>query len=138
MKAIILTEPGSVENLVTKEVSVPQLQQDEVLVQVKSISINPVDVKTRAGSGAYNNVRNASPMILGWDISSVVTDSNSSLFKVGDEVFGMVNFPGVGSAYAEYVAAPAAHLALKPGNLFRFRSTIYCLWACIYGYKFIQ
>jgi NADPH:quinone reductase-like Zn-dependent oxidoreductase len=29
----------------------------------------------------------------------------------------MVNFPGHGQAYAEYVAAPAAHLAIKPANI---------------------
>ena len=38
-------------------------------------------------------------------------------FKKGDEVFGMINFPGHGKAYAEYVAAPAAQLALKPSNI---------------------
>jgi NADPH:quinone reductase-like Zn-dependent oxidoreductase len=38
-------------------------------------------------------------------------------FKVGDAVFGMVNFPGHGKAYAEYVAAPADHFALKPENI---------------------
>ena len=29
----------------------------------------------------------------------------------------MVNFPGHGKAYAEFVAAPASHLALKPANV---------------------
>jgi len=40
-----------------------------------------------------------------------------SAFRVGDAVFGMINFPGHGKAYAEYVAAPAAHLALKPSTI---------------------
>ena len=35
----------------------------------------------------------------------------------GDEVFGMINFPRHGKAYAEYVAAPADQLALKPRNI---------------------
>jgi NADPH:quinone reductase-like Zn-dependent oxidoreductase len=36
-------------------------------------------------------------------------------FAVGDEVFGLLRFPGFdGSAYAEYVAAPASDLARKP------------------------
>ncbi len=119
MKATILTEPGPTDNLVIKDIPVPTINADEVLVKVKSISINPVDAKTRQGGGVYNygNVSKESELILGWDISGVVTESKSSLFKVGDEVFGMVNFPGVGSAYAEYVSAPAAHLALKPVNI---------------------
>ncbi|MGE8302194.1 MAG: NADP-dependent oxidoreductase, partial [Sphingobacterium paramultivorum] len=38
-------------------------------------------------------------------------------FTIGEEVFGMVNFVGHGKAYAEYVAAPADHLVLKPKNI---------------------
>ena len=119
MKAIILVETGSTSNLVIREVNTPQINDEEVLVQVKSISINPVDVKTRMGGGVYNygNVSKQMDLILGWDISGIVTATNSRHFAIGDEVFGMVNFPGVGSAYAEYVAAPAEHLALKPANI---------------------
>jgi NADPH:quinone reductase-like Zn-dependent oxidoreductase len=40
-----------------------------------------------------------------------------SQFKLNDEVFGMINYRGNGKAYAEYVAAPASHLALKPENI---------------------
>ena len=119
MKAIILVETGSTSNLVIREVNTPQINDEEVLVQVKSISINPVDVKTRMGGGVYNygNVSKQMDLILGWDISGIVTATSSKRFSIGDEVFGMVNFPGVGSAYAEYVAAPADHLALKPANI---------------------
>jgi NADPH:quinone reductase-like Zn-dependent oxidoreductase len=113
MKAIILTEPGSTDNLVIQDIPTPAIHADEVLVQVKSISINPVDVKTRI----RKREDKGSAFIIGWDISGVVTASNSDLFKTGDEVFGMVNFPGIGNAYAEYVAAPASHLALKPANI---------------------
>ncbi len=119
MKGIILVQPGSISNLVMRDINTPQIGEEEVLVQVKSISINPVDAKTRQGGGVYNygNVSKQSDLILGWDISGTVTATNSKRFAIGDEVFGMVNFPGVGSAYAEYVAAPAEHLALKPANI---------------------
>ena len=119
MKAIILVQPGSTANLVLRDVNTPQPGNEEVLVQVKSISINPVDAKTRQGAGVYNygNVSKQTDLILGWDISGIVTATNSKRFSIGEEVFGMVNFPGVGSAYAEYVAAPAEHLALKPANI---------------------
>jgi NADPH:quinone reductase-like Zn-dependent oxidoreductase len=119
MKAIILLQPGSTSQLVMRDINTPQIGDDEVLVQVKSISINPVDAKTRQGGGVYKygNVSKQSDLIIGWDISGTVTATNSKLFAIGDEVFGMINFPGVGSAYAEYVAAPAAHLALKPANI---------------------
>ncbi|MBS0032145.1 NADP-dependent oxidoreductase [Chitinophaga sp. 22321] len=117
MKAIILKEAGPADNLQFTELAVPTIGAGEVLVKVNAISINPVDVKTRAGKGKWNQLREEGPVILGWDISGTVTATESPLFKVGDEVFGMVNFPGHGKAYAEYVAAPAAHLALKPTNI---------------------
>ena len=65
----------------------------------------------------YGRIKTERPLILGWDIAGVVEDSQSDLFKAGDEVFGMVNFPGHGKAYAEYVAVPAGQLALKPRNI---------------------
>jgi|SRR6218665_810374 len=117
MKVFVLTTPGGVENLQLQELDKPALQSGEVLVQVKALSINPVDVKTRQGKGAYGRIKDQSPLILGWDISGIVTESRSDLFKTGDEVFGMVNFPGHGKAYAEYVAAPADQLALKPAGI---------------------
>lgn len=120
MKAVILNEAGSVENLQLAEIDKPVIGNDEVLVKVVSISINPVDVKSRAYEGVLNWIfEEKRPVILGWDISGEVveTGKNATDFKKGDEVFGMVNFFGKGNAYAEYVAAPAAHLALKPQNI---------------------
>jgi len=119
MKAIVLKEPGSVDNLIVREIPVPQIGPDEVLVKVKSISVNPVDVKTRTGAGVYKygDLNGVTQLILGWDISGVVTGSKSDTFKIGDNVFGMINFPGIGNAYAEYVAAPAGQLALKPAGV---------------------
>lgn len=117
MKAILLNEPGAIDNLKLTEIDTPQIGADEVLVQVKAISINPVDVKSREGKGVYGRIKDQSPLILGWDISGIVTESNSADFKPGDEVFGMVNFPGHGKAYAEYLAAPASHLAIKPASM---------------------
>ncbi|NIG54574.1 NADP-dependent oxidoreductase [Chitinophaga sp. Cy-1792] len=117
MKAIVLKAFGPVDNLVIKEIPTPHISAGEVLVKVKAISINPVDVKTRSGSGFSQALKDFDPIILGWDISGVVVASESPLFKVNDAVFGMVNFPGHGKAYAEYVAVPADQLALKPDNI---------------------
>lgn len=119
MKAIVLKNFGDVNNLVTQELPMPSISANDVLVQVKAISINPVDVKTRAGKGMAGMLKDISPLILGWDISGIIVEVGTAVtqFKKGDEVFGMVNFPGHGQAYAEYVAAPAAHLALKPTSI---------------------
>ena len=47
MKAYVLNEAGGVENLVLSEIEKPDLGANEVLVETKAISINPVDVKVR-------------------------------------------------------------------------------------------
>jgi NADPH:quinone reductase-like Zn-dependent oxidoreductase len=113
MKAIILKEAGSIENLEVTEMPIPVVKEGEVLVKVKAISINPVDIKTRKGLALYNKLKEEAPIILGWDIAGEVVEVGPGVTNLeeGDAVFGMVNFPGHGRAYAEYVAAPANHLA---------------------------
>lgn len=77
-----------------------------------------MDSKIRKGIGWAPELLAYDPIILGWDVSGIVEAVGTKVtqFKTGDEVFGMVNFTGHGKAYAEYVAAPAAHLA-KPRNI---------------------
>jgi NADPH:quinone reductase-like Zn-dependent oxidoreductase len=119
VKAIVLTEAGGIDKLKLVDVPVPAIKEDEVLTKVKATSVDPVDAKTRIGKSLYNDLKKDPPIILGWDISGVVEAIGAAVteFKIGDEVFGMINFPGHGKAYAEYVAAPAAHLALKPKSI---------------------
>lgn len=119
MKAIILRGFGGVENLEKTELPLPLPADNEVLVKIKAFSINPVDIKTRLGRGHAARLKEFNPIILGWDISGIITaiGKSASLFRTGDEVFGMINFPGHGKGYAEYVAAPEAHLALKPSSI---------------------
>lgn len=131
MKAIVLTGFGGVENLVIKEIPEPQISDNEVLVKVRAIGINPVDIKTRKGKGRAGSLKDVSPIILGWDISGVVIRSGSKAvsFRNGDEVFGMINFPGHGRAYAEFVSAPESDLALKPANISHEEAAGACLAA---------
>jgi len=119
MKAIIVKEFGGVENLQEVEIPVPEILKDEVLVKVRAISINPVDTRTRSGIAMASYLEHHKPLILGWDIAGVISEVGETVtqFKKGDAVFGMVNFLGHGKGYAEFVAAPAHHLALKPSNI---------------------
>jgi len=119
MKAITLEQAGGVENLKLADILNSGIKRNEVLIKVKAISINPVDIKTRQGKSLYDELKSDPPIILGWDVSGIVTEVDSAVtqFKTGDEVFGMINFPGHGRAYAEYVAAPASNLAIKPSNI---------------------
>jgi NADPH:quinone reductase-like Zn-dependent oxidoreductase len=128
MKAIILNEFGPIDNLLQAELRIPEIGKEQVLVKVNALSINPVDVKTREGKGGASSIKDR-PIILGWDIAGEVTESNSSLFSKGDQVFGMVNFPGHGKTYAEYVAAPANQLALIPVSVGYDEAAAACLAA---------
>jgi NADPH:quinone reductase-like Zn-dependent oxidoreductase len=120
MKAIEIKNAGGVENLVNIQIDTPTVSEGEVLIKVKAISINPVDYKARESDGMLNAVLGPKrPWILGWDISGTVEaiGKNVTDYKIGDAVFGMINFPGHGKAYAEYVAAPITHIAKKPENV---------------------
>lgn len=116
MEAIILNEFGDTDKLVYTQLDLPKNSEDEVLIEVKAISINPVDVRTRAGSAMADYLKQYKPLILGWDIAGVVvkTGGQASTFKTGDRVFGLINFLGHGKGYAEFVAAPHQHIALIP------------------------
>lgn len=119
MKAISISRFGEPDVLEQTDLPIPKINDDEVLIQVKAISLNPVDIKTRLGKGIAGLLKEINPLVLGWDVSGVVSVAGKQVtaFKPGDAVFGMVNFPGHGKAYAEYVAAPASQLALKPANI---------------------
>lgn len=120
MKAIILIEVGSVDNLKYEDIPQPKIKSNEVLVKTISLSINPVDYKARANSGSLTWLFGEErPVILGWDLSGTIVEigDNVTEFKIGDAVFGMANFTGKGNAYSEFVAVPVTHLALKPTNI---------------------
>lgn len=123
MKAFILTKNGGVEHLVLSELPMPELKSNEVLVRTKAISVNRVDSFVRQNDFAvgvfYLPEADEKSIVLGWDLSGVVVKTGDDVteFKVGDEVFGLVNFFGRGRTNAEYVAAPAAHVVRKPANI---------------------
>ena len=121
MKAYVLNEAGAAENLLLREIEMPEIKADEVLIETKAISINPVDVKVRLMDEAITMILGTEdrPVIIGWDIAGIVVAVGEAIsgFEVGDKVFGMINFPGQGKAYAEYVASPASHIAVMPENV---------------------
>ena len=113
MKALVLKQFGGTENFSMEEISEPQVGKGEVLIQVKAIGINPVDVKTRAGGGQAAKYKEKQHIVIGWDVAGIVTKAADDVtgFAVGDEVFGTINFPGTGGAYAQYALCPAAQIA---------------------------
>ena len=115
MRAISPRGWGGPEVLDLIEVDRPEPIATEVLVRVHAAAINPTDWKSRrTGAGQWSD-----PPIPGYDVSGVVerTGLGVTLYRPGDEVFGMPWFPRPAGAYAEYVTAPARQFARKPGGL---------------------
>lgn len=119
MRAVILKKQGGVENFEMTTVQIPEISPDEVLIRTRAISINPADAIVRENESVNWIFGNKRPLILGWDVSGEVVAVGGDVqdYKNGDEVFGVIRHPGIGRTYAEYVAAPATDIALKPGNV---------------------
>ncbi|MEV4604642.1 NADP-dependent oxidoreductase [Amycolatopsis sp. NPDC049253] len=115
MKAVRRHEFGGPEVLRWEEVPRPVPGPTEVLVRVRAGSVNPVDVKTRAGSSRVRKL----PLVLGWDVAGEVVELGAGVtrFSVGDEVLGMPWFPRPAGAYAEYVTSPSRQLVRKPATM---------------------
>lgn len=115
MRAVMQTTLGGPEVLDLVETERPEPYYGEILVRVKAAGVNPVDPAARE-IGLYIG---QPPFTLGWDVSGVVEKVGIGVtrFKVGDEVYGMPNFPHRAGTHAEYVAAPSRHFDHKPASL---------------------
>ncbi|MFJ3658998.1 NADP-dependent oxidoreductase [Streptomyces sp. NPDC090119] len=115
MRAISQDEYGTPEVLKETELPRPEPGPSEILVAVRAAGLNPTDWKHRTGGLFLDRL----PLVLGWDVSGVVeaVGYGVTLFKPGDEVFGMLPYPyGVG-AHAEYVTGPARAFTHKPSAI---------------------
>lgn len=85
--------------LVDIELPMPLAEGHDVLVEVKAISVNPVDTKVRKSTAPENGAAK----ILGWDATGVVKAVGKSVtqFKEGDWVWyaGSIARPGSNSEY---------------------------------------
>ena len=127
MKAIIQSRYGSPDVLTLGEVEKPEVLDDEVLVRVRAASVHPDVWHVVSGLPYILRIMGAGLLepkdkIPGTDVAGHVEAVGKSVtsFRPGDEVFGET-LRGMqwrnGGAYAEYVAAPEAGLALKPPNV---------------------
>jgi NADPH:quinone reductase-like Zn-dependent oxidoreductase len=115
MRAIRQEALGGPEVLREVEVERPEPGLSQILVQVRAAGVNPSDWAHRA----FRVFLGEPPFTLGWDVSGVVESVGFgvTLFKPGDEVFGMLPYPfGVGS-HAEYAVGPARAFAIKPAGI---------------------
>jgi NADPH:quinone reductase len=117
MRAIGFQQPGGIdreEALVDIELPTPKPERRDLLVEVKAVSVNPVDTKKRKSiqpaPGAWQ--------VLGWDAAGVVVaiGSHVTLFQPGDAVFyaGAIDRPGTN---AEYHLVDERIVGTKPKTL---------------------
>ena len=117
MKAVGLTEYLPIENensLLDVEIPKPTAKGKDLLVEVKAISVNPVDYKVRAPQDKVES----EPKILGWDAAGVVVEVGEEVtqFQPGDEVYyaGDITRPGSNS---EFQLIDERIVGRKPQNL---------------------
>jgi len=122
MKAIVYTQYGSPDVLQLKEITKPELRDDQVLVKVHAASANALDYRrfeNLSAMGRFLEERFGKSIgkVLGADIAGIVEaiGINVKQFQPGDEVFGVAS--GSSGGFAEYALANENHLALKPANL---------------------
>jgi NADPH2:quinone reductase len=105
-------------DFVPKEMPLAELKSGEVRVQVAASGVSVLDTKIRAGKASH--AKQPLPSVLGLEMAGTVVEVHPSvsMFRVGDEVYGMVG--GVGGLHgtlAQFVVADADLLAMKPRTL---------------------
>ena len=82
----IAVNPNAPSTFIEITQPMPQPGEHDLLVEVKAVSINPVDTKVHAGI-AKSGLNE--PRILGWDASGIVKAVGAGVtqFKPGDEVW---------------------------------------------------
>jgi zinc-binding alcohol dehydrogenase family protein len=90
-----ISDPASLEDV---ELPVPAPGPHDLLVRVAAVSVNPADVKARAGSDPGGSVK-----VLGYDAAGVVASAGVGVtfFRPGDEVFyaGSIGRPGTNAQF---------------------------------------
>lgn len=117
MKAVGYHTAGSIDRpdaLLDLEIERPRPGPRDILVRVKAVSVNPVDVKVRASAARTDG----DPKILGWDAAGIVEETGSEVTLVapGDEVYYAGDITRQGTN-AEFHAVDERIAAHKPRTL---------------------
>jgi NADPH:quinone reductase-like Zn-dependent oxidoreductase len=111
------TDPDGARVDIVSRDAPPQPGHGEVLVEVVSAGVNPVDAWARAGLIAV--MLPPLPVPLGWDVHGTVVavGEGVSSLNVGDEVLGLARFPQPAGTFATHATVPADQLAIRPPGL---------------------
>lgn len=115
MKAIRVYEYGNTDVLRLEDITDPVAGAGEVLIDVASAGVNPIDWKILSGAmKAF--IPLPLPFTPGVEVAGTVIALGQGVteFKIGDEVFGFINIVG---GYATKAVAAVSKLAIKPKSL---------------------
>lgn len=117
MKAYVIDRYQKGGALRLADLPMPDLRDDEVLVEVHAAGVNLLDAKIRSGEFKLI-LPYRLPLVLGHDVAGVVAKVGPRVrqFKPGDEVYARVDDFRIGS-FAEFVPVKEASLAPKPRGL---------------------
>jgi NADPH:quinone reductase-like Zn-dependent oxidoreductase len=118
MKAIQYQSYGDYSENRLVELPRPQLREGEVMVEMRTVGVNPLDNTFRSGAIYLATPENL-PRVGGQTGAGVVIETKSEALQVGERVF--VAVPGFGlltdGAWREFVAAPAQSLSRIPDSI---------------------
>jgi NADPH:quinone reductase-like Zn-dependent oxidoreductase len=117
MKSFLIDQYAKGGTLRLSDSPMPELRDNDVMVEIYSASVNVLDSKIRDGEFKLI-LPYRLPLILGNDVAGVVTRVGSKVrhFKPGDAVYARPAQDRIGT-FAEYIAVDEADLAMKPNNL---------------------
>jgi len=118
MKALQITKYGEFkDSLKFAEVDKPKISDSEILIEVKAVSLNPIDYKIVQGQ-LKEMLELDLPAGIGYDVSGEIVEIGSKVkdFKVDDEVYSRVSQEYMGTL-AEFVAVDSSVVAHKPENV---------------------
>lgn len=117
MKALQIVEYGALkDSLSIREIEKPKIKPNDILVEVKAASLNPIDYKLAEGH-LKDMVPLKLPTTIGYDVSGIVVAKGTEVqnFELGNEVYSRVPQEQMGTI-AEYVAIDSSFVAKKPTN----------------------
>ena len=117
MKAFLLDKYAQKAPLRLADVPMPELREDEVLIQIHATAVNVLDAKIRDGE-FKPLLPYKMPLVLGHDLAGTVirVGSKAKSFRVGDEVYSRPDDFRIGT-FAEFIAVKESSVAPKPKSL---------------------
>jgi NADPH:quinone reductase-like Zn-dependent oxidoreductase len=120
MRAVAIDEFGGIEKMKPRELPVPEVATDEILIRVDTAGVGVWDPFEREGGFAKEyGMQPDFPHVLGSDGAGTVEDVGDDVrgLKRGDHVYAISFLSPKGGFYAEYTAVKATNAAMIPAAL---------------------